>query len=128
MRALDDIVERVPVRTYLRIRTLPDDDCIIDHNTEHNDKTEQAHRIDRDRPGRHQPQCAKEANRQSHDDPERDFHPQEQRQHDKHEYRADHDIALTCGRGCPSRYFGRSIQVSILTPSGNSARLFSMYP
>ena len=91
---LDDVVQGVPVGTYLGIGALADDDRVIDDDTEHDDETEQADRVDRDRPGRHQPQSAEEADRQAYHHPESDFHTQEQGQHDEHEQRAIEDVAL----------------------------------
>ena len=92
MRALDDIVEGLPVGAYLRIDTLTDDDRVIDHDTQHDDETEQADGINRHGPHRHEPDGAEEAHRQSHHDPECDLHAQEQRQHDEYEDRAHEHV------------------------------------
>ncbi len=92
--ALDDIVQRVSVRTYLGVGALANDDCIVDDNTKHNNEAEQADGIDRDRPGRHQPQRTEECDRQADHHPECNLHAQEERQHDKYEQSTGNDVLL----------------------------------
>ncbi len=92
--AVDYVVERMAVGSYLCIDALTDNDRVVDDDTEHDYEAEQTDHVDGYGPGidRHQPQRTEKGNWDTDDDPACHLHTQEQRQHNEHKQRAEQHI------------------------------------
>ena len=78
-RTFYNIVDRVPVGSYFGVNAFTNDDCVVDHDAEHDDKAKQTDHVDRNRPRPewHQEESTQKCDRNANDDPAGDLHPQE---------------------------------------------------
>jgi hypothetical protein len=84
------VIQRVPLGADLRVDAFADDDRVIDDDTEHENKAEQADDVNGDRPRaeRHEPHRAEKRDRNTDGHPDGDLQSKKQRQDEEYERRS----------------------------------------
>ena len=85
LRPFDRALDRIPEPLLMRVRALPDDDRIVDQDSEHQDEREERDHVDRDPEYREEPQRSRERDRHTYGDPDGQSQPHEQRQQAEHQ-------------------------------------------